>query len=46
MKDFPQFESYSRIYAFPTVGPSLLGLGAGGLRVGVIFVENLFMITL
>ena len=45
MKNFARFSSYSRFRAFPTVRPSLLGLGAGGLWVGFIFVKNPSIIT-
>ena len=37
---FAWFDNYSWLCAFPTVGPSLLGLGAG-----VIFFDNLIIIT-
>ena len=46
MKNIAWFQSYSGICAIWTVGPSLLGLGAGGARVGAIYIQNSYFIVL
>ena len=46
MKNIAWFQSYSGICAIWAVGPSLLGLGAGGARVGAIYIQNSYFIVL
>ena len=45
IKNVVWFASYSGFRAFTSVGPSLLGLGAGGAKVGIVFVKNSSIIT-
>ena len=45
MKNIAWFQSYSGICTIWAVGPSLLGLGAGGARVGAIYIQNSYLIV-
>ena len=45
MKNVVWFQSYSGICAIWAVGSSLLGLGAGGARVGAIHIQNSYFIV-
>ena len=45
MKNVVWFQSYSGICAIWAVGSSLLGLGAGGARVGAIYIQNSYFIV-
>ena len=45
MKNVAWFQSYSGICAIWAVGSSLLGLGAGGARVGAIYIQNSYFIV-
>ena len=46
MKNVVWFQSYSGICAIWAVGSSLLGLGAGGARVGAIYIQNSYFFIL